>query len=252
MLLRMVETENVVKIFRDPKRGDIRAVDGVTFRAHPGKIHGLLGVNGAGKTTLMRILSTVIRPTEGTAKVCGFDVVNQGPEVRNSIGFLSTTTALYGRLTGREMLEYFAGLYGFSGAELKQRVDAAIARANAEAFADQLCDKLSTGQKQRISIGRATIHDPQVLFFDEPTAGLDILAAQTIIGFIEQMRDLGKTVLLSTHIMSEVERLCDEITIIHHGRIMGEGTIDQLKSQTGQETLEKAFLSIVAPEGVAL
>ncbi len=248
----MVETQNVAKVFRDSKRGEIRAVDGVTFQATPGKIHGLLGVNGAGKTTLMRILSTVIRPTEGSAKVCGFDVVNQGPEVRSSIGFLSTTTALYGRLTGREMLEYFGGLYGFSGATLKERVEAGIALTNAEAFADQLCDKMSTGQKQRISIARATIHDPQVLFFDEPTAGLDILAAQTIIQFIERMRDLGKTVLLSTHIMSEVERLCDEITIIHHGKIMGEGSIESLKVQTGQETLEKAFLSIVAPEGVAM
>lgn len=243
----MIQTQAITKTFADPKKGKITAVDQVDFTAKPGEIHGVLGVNGAGKTTLMRMLSTVIRPTAGSATVQGYDLLTQAPDVRRNIGFLSTTTALYGRLTAREMLDYFAALYGFQGQEKNRRVQNAIDQVQAHEFAHQLCDRLSTGQKQRVSIARAILHDPPVLFFDEPTAGLDILAAQTVLAFIESAREQGKTVLLSTHVMSEVERLCDRVTIIHQGRVKGAGTLDELKTQTQEPSLEKLFLSFLQP-----
>lgn len=241
----MVVTDQISKFFHDPKRGEIRAVDRVDFQAVPGQIHGLLGVNGAGKTTLLRMLSTVIAPTSGTGTVAGHDIQTASREVRQNIGFLSTSTALYGRLTAKEMLEYFASLYGYEGTEAKDRVQSAIQTTDATEFQDQLCDKLSTGQKQRVSIARAILHDPPVLFFDEPTAGLDILTSQTIMEFIEAARDNQKTVIFSTHIMSEVERLCDQVTVIHDGKVKGKGTVQELKTQTGEDSLERTFLSLV-------
>lgn len=246
----MVRAKDLAKHFDDPKRGVIKAVDGVTFEAVPGKVFGLLGVNGAGKTTALRILSTVIKPTGGSAEVAGFDVVQHPDKVRASIGFMSTTTALYGRLTAKEMIEYFGGLYGLDSARLAERMRYVIDRLQIHSFADQLCDKLSTGQKQRVSIARTILHDPPVLFFDEPTAGLDVVTSQTVMEFIEEARDAGKTIIFSTHIMSEVERLCDDVAVIHDGVIRGEGSVDELKAQTGEATLEKAFLSMVT-NGVA-
>lgn len=249
----MIEVRQLSKHFSDPKKGKIVALDQVDFVAEPGQAHGLLGVNGAGKTTLLRILSTVIRATSGSARVQGHDVLENGPDVRRSIGFLSTTTGLYGRLSGREMLTYFGTLYGFSGQELAARVEAALDRVEAQPFAHQLCDRLSTGQKQRISIARSTLHDPPVLLFDEPTAGLDILAAQTVLGFIETAKQQGKTVVFSTHVMSEVERLCDTVTVIHQGKVCGRDTVENLKASTNSATMEQAFLKTVGhmSEGAA-
>lgn len=241
----MVIAEEVSKEFVDPKKNRILAVNKVNFTAYPGEIHGLLGVNGAGKTTLLRMLSTIIRPTSGKASVNGFDVLDNGVDVRRSIGFMSTSTALYGRLTPRELLNYFGGLYGYSGSDLKDRVENALNQTNAVQFSNQLCDRLSTGQKQRVSIARTIIHDPPVLFLDEPTAGLDILAAQTVLEFIEKARDQGKTVIFSTHIMSEVERLCDRITVIHQGEVKGFGTVQELKTSSGAINAEQMFLSLI-------
>jgi sodium transport system ATP-binding protein len=240
----MVKTHAIHKVFRDAKK-QIVAVNNVDFAAEPGEIHALLGVNGAGKTTLLRMLSTIIRPTSGTATVAGYDVGAHAAKIRESIGFLSTSTALYGRLTGREMLAYFGGLYGFTGSDLKSKVSSAIEQTKASEFCDQLCDRMSTGQKQRISIARAIIHNPPVLLFDEPTAGLDLLAAQTVLEFIEAARTQGKTVIFSTHIMSEVERLADRITVIHQGEIKGTGTLPDLYNQTGESTAEKVFLRLI-------
>ncbi len=241
----MVETTRISKTFTDPKRGKIIAVEDVDFVALPGAVTGLLGVNGAGKTTLLRMLSTVIPPTSGEATVGGFSVTTQSVEVRKNIGFLSNSTALYGRLTATEMLEYFGALYGLRGPELADRIGYVIEKLNVTEFRDQLCDKLSTGQKQRVSIARAILHDPPVLFFDEPTAGLDVVTSQTIMEFIEEVRATGKTVVFSTHIMSEVERLCDTVTVIHQGRVCGRGSVAQLKEQAGETSLEKAFLTLV-------
>ena len=241
----MVQTRELSKTFFDKKRKEVRAVEQVSIQARPGEILGVLGINGAGKTTLLRMLSTVIRPTSGTASVNGFDIAKEPEKVRASIGFLSNTTALYGRLTSLEMLSYFGSLYGLSGARLRSRLDYVVEKLQLYEFQDRLCDKLSTGQKQRVSIARAILHDPPVLFFDEPTAGLDVVTSQTIMEFIEEQRSLGRTVVFSTHVMSEAERLCDEIAVIHAGRICGEGPLAFLLQQTGEQRLEKAFLKLV-------
>lgn len=246
----MVRTENLVKHFSDPRAKDrakrlVKAVDGVTLEAVPGRIFGLLGVNGAGKTTLLRLLSTVLEPTSGRAEVAGFDTRRDSARVRASIGFMSTSTALYGRLTAREMVAYFGNLYGLSGEALRHRMEYVMDKLQMHEFAHRLCDKLSTGQKQRVSIARTILHDPPVLFFDEPTAGLDVVTSQTVMRFIEEVRETGKTVIFSTHIMSEAERLCDHVAVIHEGVVKGEGTVQELKDRTGQASMEKAFLSLV-------
>lgn len=241
----MVVVESLVKHFRDAKGGTVKAVDGVSFTAEPGQVFGLLGVNGAGKTTVLRMLSTVLTPTSGRATIGGFDAATSPTDVRRSIGFMSTSTALYGRLTAREMVAFFGGLYGLSGVDLNSRLDRLIETLDIGSFQDRLCDKLSTGQKQRVSIARTVLHDPPILFFDEPTAGLDVVTSQTVMKFIENAREQGKTIIFSTHIMSEVERLCDHVAIIHGGRIRGEGSVESLKTQTQSKTLEQAFLALV-------
>lgn len=241
----MIRTIHLSKDFHDHKRGIVHAVRDVTIHAHAGQIFGILGVNGAGKTTLLRMLSTVLAPTSGQAEVAGFDTIRQARQVRSHIGFLSATTALYGRLTPREALEYFAELYGLSRVAAKKRVDLAIEQFQIGEFADRLCDKLSTGQKQRVSIARTTLHDPPVLFFDEPTSGLDVVTSQAIMEFIEAERDRGKTIVYCTHIMTEAERLCNELAIIHEGRICGQGAPSDLLAQTQTSNLEGAFLALV-------
>lgn len=241
----MIRTIGLAKYFKDTKGGVVKAVDGVDFEAFPGKIFGLLGVNGAGKTTVLRMLSTMISPTAGSAEVNGFDVQRDSAQVRASIGFLSGSTALYGRLNAIECLKYFGGLYGLEGATLKARIDFVVEKMKLYEFLDRQCDKMSTGQKQRVSIARAILHDPPVLFFDEPTSGLDVVSSQTVMEFIEETRDHQRTVVFSTHIMTEAERLCDEIVMIHHGRICGQGSVQALLTETGEPTLERAFLQKV-------
>jgi len=244
----MVQTNAIAKVFRDPKRGEVRAVDGVSIQIQPGEIVGLLGANGAGKTTLLRMLSTVLTPTSGTATIHGFDVVADPEQVRRSIGFMSNSTALYGRLTAREVLEYFCGLYGIVGSSAKERTNEVIEQMRIGEFADRLCDKLSTGQKQRVSIGRTLLHDPPVLFFDEPTAGLDVIMSQEVMKFTEDARARGKAIMYCTHIMSEVERLCDRVYVLHGGIIRGVGKVDEIKALAGAPTLEKAFLKLAEVE----
>ena len=247
----MVRVENLSKHFRDPKGGVVKAVDGISFTAKPGEIFGLLGVNGAGKTTTLRMLSTVIKPTAGSAEVGGFDVVAHPDEVRRHIGFMSSSTALYGRLTAREMIAYFGRLYRLDKRQLASRLAYVIEKLQIHEFADRLCDKLSTGQKQRVSIARTILHDPPVMFFDEPTAGLDVVTSQTVLEFIEEARNNGKTIIFSTHIMSEAERLCDHLAIIHGGVLKGEGTVSEIRDRAGATTLERAFLNLVTTSEAA-
>jgi sodium transport system ATP-binding protein len=246
----MIEARGLSKRFRDKKRGEIRAVENVSFCCEPGKIYGLLGANGAGKTTTLRMLATILEPTEGTALVCGYDIVEQPEKVRASVGFLSTATALYPRLTAQEMVQYFGRLNGLDERTLKKRVDDIFKRLDMDGFRDRRCDKLSTGMKQKTSIARTLVHDPPVMIFDEPTLGLDIMTARTIIAFIRECRDLGKTVIFSTHVMSEVEKLCDVIGIIHNGKLLAEGTLPQLRDKYAERDLEEIFVKIVAPHYV--
>src|SRR5579871_3346998 len=243
----MIEVQNLSKHFWDKKRGQIRAVDGVSFRCRPGQIYGLLGANGAGKTTTLRMLATILEPSAGTAVVAGHDVIDHPERVRANVGFLSTATALYPRLTAREVVQYFGRLNGLSDTVLKQRVDKIFDRLDMNGFRDRRCDKLSTGMKQKTSIARTLVHDPAVMIFDEPTLGLDIMTARTITAFIRECRDLGKTVIFSTHIMSEVEKLCDVIGIIQGGKLLAEGTLAQLRDQYGERDLEEIFVKVVAP-----
>ena len=243
----MIETRGLTKVFRDKKRGEIRAVDNVSFVCKPRQIYGLLGANGAGKTTTLRMLATILEPTDGTAVVCGHDVVDDPQKVRANVGFLSAATALYPRLTAQEMVEYFGRLNGLDDSTLKKRVDDIFNRLDMNSFRDRRCDKLSTGMKQKTSIARTLIHDPQVMIFDEPTIGLDIMTARTIIGFIRECRERGKTVIFSTHVMSEVEKLCDTIGIIQSGKLLAEGSLEELRARHNEADLEEIFVKIVAP-----
>jgi len=243
----MIETRGLSKRFNDKKRGQIRAVDNVSFTCKPGQIYGLLGANGAGKTTTLRMLATILEPSDGTAVVCGHDVIEEPEKVRANVGFLSTATALYPRLTAQEMVEYFGQLNGIFGGELKKRVDEIFGRLDMNSFRDRRCDKLSTGMKQKTSIARTLIHDPQVMIFDEPTLGLDIMTARTIIEFIRECRQRGKTVIFSTHVMSEVEKLCDVIGIIHNGKLLAEGPLPQLRQEYSENDLEEIFVKVVGP-----
>ena len=243
----MIETRGLSKLFKDKKRGEIRAVDGVSFTCAPGQIYGLLGANGAGKTTTLRMLATILEPSDGTAIVCGHDVVEAPQKVRANVGFLSTATALYPRLTSQEMVEYFGRLNGIPETELKRRLDEIFTRLDMNSFRDRRCDKLSTGMKQKTSIARTLVHDPPVMIFDEPTLGLDIMTARTVTSFIRECRDRGKTVIFSTHIMSEVERLCDHIGIIHAGKLLAEATLTELRSQYNEHNLEEIIVKVVGP-----
>jgi sodium transport system ATP-binding protein len=240
----MIEAVKLCKNFKDKKRGDIHAVDNVSFTCKPGEIYGLLGANGAGKTTTLRLLATILAPTSGTASVAGFDVVREPQKVRAHVGFLSTATALYDRLTAFETVEYFGQLYGLDSATIKRRADEIFKALDMEEFRDRRCAKLSTGMKQKVSIARTLIHDPPVMIFDEPTNGLDVMAARSITDFIRQCRDRGKTVIFSTHIMTEAEKLCDRIGIIHAGKIQAEGTLDEMRGHYGKNDLEEIFVVV--------
>ena len=246
----MIEARGLCKRFQDKKRGEIHAVENVSFSCKPGQIYGLLGANGAGKTTTLRMLATILEPTDGTAVICGYDVVDNPEKVRANVGFLSTATALYPRLTAQELVEYLGRLNDLDEATLKKRVDDIFERLDMNGFRDRRCDKLSTGMKQKTSIARTLVHDPPVMIFDEPTLGLDVMTARTITAFIRECRDRGKTVIFSTHVMSEVEKLCDIIGIIQSGKLLSEGTLGQLRDQYQETDLEEIFVKVVAPHYV--
>ena len=241
----MIEARRLTKVFQDKKRGEIRAVDAVSFQCQPGQIFGLLGVNGAGKTTCLRVLGTILQPSSGTASVGGFDVSREPDRVRAHIGFLSTATALYGRLTAQEMVAYFGRLHGLAGQLLRQRIDSIFTTFDMNEFRHRRCDQLSSGMKQKVSIARTLVHDPPVMIFDEPTHDLDVLTARTVVNFIRDCRARGKTVIFSTHVMREAEKLCDTIAIIHQGRILAEGTLAQLRERTRAYDLEDVFVGVV-------
>jgi sodium transport system ATP-binding protein len=246
----MIEVTNLTKTFTDKKRGLVNAVDHVSFRVRGGEIFGLLGPNGAGKTTALRMLATVIRPTEGTATVGGYDVREQPDGVRRQIGFLSSDMGLYHRLTARETLVYFGELNGLKGSELKRRVEESIAALDMEKFASTQIDKLSTGMRQKVAIARTLVHNPPVLILDEPASGLDVPTARVIEEFILGARHSGKCIVLSTHVMEEAEYLCDRIAVIHEGRIKVTGTMAELRAATGKTRLREVFLNLLGMESL--
>ena len=240
-----VRVRQLRKDFFDEARGEVHAVDGLDFQCHRGEVFGLLGANGAGKTTTLRILSTVIRPTSGTASVMGHDVLEEPEAVRRSLGFYSASTALYPRLTGRETLRFFARVNRYPEAQVEARVDELVERFGIGEYKDTRVEKLSSGMKQKVSMARTVAHDPPVLIFDEPTVGLDVMNALEMVRVVRELRDEGKTILFSSHIMSEVEKLCDRIGIIHRGRLLALGTLDDLRDRTGKHYLEDIFVDFV-------
>jgi len=242
----MIHVRELTKHYSDLKRGQLVAVGGVSFQAHAGEIFGLLGPNGAGKTTVLRILSTVLRPSGGTATVNGFDVLTQPSRVRHQIGFVSANTAVYDRMTAWEMVEYFGRLYGIPETVLGERMDAIFTRLQMNEIRDLLGAKMSTGMKQKVSIARAIVHDPPVLIFDEATAGLDVLAARALLKTVAELRDHGKCVIFSTHIMREAEKLCDRIAIMHRGKLLAGGTLGELYARYHEEDLEELFFQLIS------
>ena len=244
-LPRMIQVQHLTKTYDDLSRGRFLAVDRVSLAVGRGEILGLLGANGAGKTTVLRIMSTVLSPTGGIATVAGFDVEQDPAEVRKRIGFVSNNTSIYDRMTAWEMVEYFGRLHGMPKAQLNERIDTLFAQLRMNEFRDVPGAKMSTGMKQKVSIARAMVHDPPVLIFDEATLGLDVLVARNLLGVIRSLRDAGKCVIYSTHIMSEVERLCDRIAIMHRGRILDSGTLSELKARHEQDDFEELFFSLL-------
>ena len=226
------------------------AVDGVDFRCNPGRIFTLLGPNGAGKTTTLRLIATMLRPTDGRIRVAGFDTVSDAEAVRAHIGFLTGSTGLYGRLTPREIIRYYGQLHGMKGEEIEARQKMYFDLLGVWDFADKRIDKLSTGMKQKVSIDRTVIHNPPVVIFDEPTTGLDVITARNIIELIRSCSQEGKTVIFSTHIMGEVSLLADDLAIIHRGRLCYSGRFDAFKDIHRGISLEDAFIRTVNREGV--
>ena len=244
----MIEVERLCKNFPDRKRGIIHAVQDISFRVVPGQVYGLLGANGAGKTTTLRLLATLLKPSSGSARVAGLDVTREPARVRAQLGFLGAATAHYGRLTARETMLYFGRLNGLADSAIRERIAILAEQLDMNEFLDRRVEKFSTGMKQKVSIARTLVHDPAVMIFDEPTLGLDVLAARTIVRFIRECRDRGKTVVYSTHVMSEVEKLCDVVGIVHGGRLLAEGTLPELRARYRQNDMEEIFVQAVGGE----
>lgn len=250
----MIEVSNLYKQFDLSKKQQKElnvterkaiAVDGLTFRCEPGRVFSLLGPNGAGKTTTLRMLATVFKPTSGKIIIDGIDAVKHPNEARKRIGFLTGSTGLYARLTPNELIDYFGALYGVPQKDIEQRKEQLYTLLNMHDFQDKLIGKLSTGMKQKVSICRTMIHDPSVVIFDEPTSGLDVITAENIITLINDCKKRGKTVIFSSHIMSEVDLLCDDLAIIHKGRFCYQGTMAQFKASMQAPNLTEEFIRIV-------
>jgi len=241
----MICVEKLAKEFPDLKRGPVVALDHVSFEVRPGEVFGLLGPNGAGKTTCLRILSTVLQPTSGRATVAGYDVATQPEKVRANIGFMSSNTGIYDRMTAWELVEYYGRLYGMEEEHLQSRLEEIFEMLQMNEIRDMLGSKMSTGMKQKVSIARTIVHDPPVLIFDEPTSGLDVLVARAVLKQIEKLKQQGKCIIFSTHIMREVEKLCDRLGVIHRGRILALGTLPDLAEEYQQPDVEELFFDLI-------
>ena len=243
----MIELRDLNKAF-----GDVKAVDGVSFTARDGEITGLLGPNGAGKTTTLRMLYTLMKPDSGQVLVDGIDAASDPVSVRRSLGVLPDSRGLYKRLTASENIEYFGRLQGVDEATLQERRDALIAALDMADIADRRTDGFSQGQRVKTAIARALIHEPRNVILDEPTNGLDVMATRAMRDFLRRLRDQGRCVLFSSHIMQEVGALCDRIVVIAHGRVVADETPERLLTQTGEATLEDAFVHVIgSAEGLS-
>ena len=241
----MIEAEALTKHY-----GQVVAAEGVSFRVMPGEVVGLIGPNGAGKTTVLRILAGILTATSGHARIGGVDARTDPFEVKRRLGFLSGDTALYQRLTPREMLRYFGRIHELSKDVITSRTEQLVRELRMADFADRRCGGLSAGQRQKANIARAFLHDPPALILDEPTTALDIVTGRFLLDAIARAKSRGKAILFSTHIMGEAELLCDRIVLIHRGRTLGEGTVAELRERVGASSLTEAVLrSIDLAEG---
>lgn len=241
----LIEAKHISKSYLMGKGASVDAVRDVSLDVHEGEILGLLGPNGAGKTTLLRILGTLIPATSGDCYLNGVSMSANPEETRKNIGFLSGNTKLYGRLTVREVLKYFGRLYRLEDATIASKTEELISLLNMGDFVDRRCETLSTGQTQRASIARTILHDPKLLILDEPTLGLDIMTARTIMDFISTARERGHSIIFSTHYMTEAEMLCNRIALIHHGQLLMTDKKEAIYTATGTDNLQSAFLSMV-------
>ena len=243
----MIEIQGLRKSFKT-RGGEIRAVDGVSFAARDGQITGLLGPNGAGKTTTLRMLYTLMAPDEGRVLVDGLDPVVQPDEVRRRLGVLPDARGLYKRLTARENIAYFGRLHGIDAAEIRERTDRLSAALGMQDCIDRRTEGFSQGQRTKTAIARALVHDPRNVLLDEPTNGLDVMTTRALRRFLAELKAEGRCVLFSSHIMQEVAALCDRIVVIAHGRVVAQGTADELRAQTGRASLEDAFVHVIGSE----
>lgn len=237
----MIEVKNLCKVFKN-----VKAVDNISFQVKDGEIVGLLGENGAGKTTTLRLLATMLKPTDGTAIVNGFDINTEASDVRGETGILfGGEVGLYDRLTGRENIRYFAELNGMSRKEADESIDSITKSLDMQEYIDRRVGKFSRGMKQKVAIARAIVHNPSILLFDEPTTGLDVTAARIVQDFILKCKRDNKAIIFSSHTMSEVEKLCDRIIIIHKGSILEQGNVEQLKEKYRNTDMEEIFMTLV-------
>lgn len=246
----MIEVENLGKHFRQKMFKKFIAVDGVSFSVDDGEVLGLLGPNGAGKTTIMRMIATVLKPVNGTVRVGGYDVRTHPNQVRGVLGILPEYWGLYERFTPRENLRMFGTFYGMKGAALERRIDELIVLLEMQDYADRECNRFSKGMSQKVALARTLIHNPQNLLLDEPTSGLDVMSARQVRNLISDSRRQGKCVIVSTHILSEAERLCDRLVLIDGGKVVAQGTPRSLCERAGRANLEDAFLTLLRREDV--
>jgi sodium transport system ATP-binding protein len=239
----MIEVRNLHKRF-----GAVTAVEDVSFSAADGVVTGLLGPNGAGKTTTLRMLYTLVRPDRGAARIDGLDVAEKPLEVRRAIGVLPDARGLYPRLTAREHARYAGELHGLSGALLDKRVDELIELLDMKDIADRRAEGFSQGERMKVALSRALVHNPRNVLLDEPTNGLDVMSTRAVRTLIRRLKEQGHCILFSSHVMQEVGALCDRIVVVARGRVVAEGTPDELRTRTGKESLEEAFVSVIGTD----
>jgi ABC-2 type transport system ATP-binding protein/sodium transport system ATP-binding protein len=240
----MIQVSHLSKSFPLAGSGELRAVDGVSFTVQAGEVYGLLGPNGAGKTTTLRMVLGLLHPTSGEAAIEGYSSASQPQEVKRRVGIVSATAGLYQWLSAREYLLFFADLYGVPAITAAESLDRLSRLLELQELLDRRCVTLSTGQKQRVQLARALMHDPPVLLLDEPTLGLDVFGSQTVLEYLGLLRQQGKAVILTTHRLDEAERLCDRFGLLHRGRLVAEGTLAELQARIGGTTLVDMFLRI--------
>jgi sodium transport system ATP-binding protein len=239
----MIEVQHLHKRF-----GAVTAVEDVSFSAADGVVTGLLGPNGAGKTTTLRMLYTLIKPDRGTARIDGLDVAERPMDVRRAIGVLPDSRGLYPRLTAREHARYAGELHGLSGAALEQRVDELVELLDMKDIANRRTEGFSQGERMKVALARALVHGPRNVMLDEPTNGLDVMSTRAVRTLIRRLKEQGHCVLFSSHVMQEVAALCDRIVVVARGRVVADGTPDELRARTGKESLEEAFVSVIGTD----